>query len=111
MTRTTLESVADKQVLYLTVIGRRTGLPRKIEIWFVICCERFYLFAETGEAAGWVKNIRRNPKVTVRIGEWRIDATASVLDRHSQVSSLLLFAASACTYRPTMARPVPVMMC
>ena len=58
------------------------------------------------EAAGWVKNIRRNPKVTVRIGEWRIDATASVLDRHSQVSSLLLFAASACTYRTTMARPV-----
>ena len=83
MTRATLESVADKQVLYLTVIGRRTGLPREIEIWFVVCCERFYLFAETGEAAGWVKNIRRNPMVTVRIGESQIDATARVLDRHT----------------------------
>ena len=111
VTSATLECVAEKRVLYLTTIGRRTGLPREIEIWFVVRYERFYLFAETGEAAGWVKNIRRNPKVTVRIGEWRIDATASVLDRHSQVSSLLLFAASACTYRPTMARPVPVMMC
>lgn len=78
-----IQSVADQQVLHLTTIGRTTGLPREIEIWFVVSCERFYLFAETGEAAGWVKNIRRNPKVTVRITEWQIDATARVLDRQT----------------------------
>jgi deazaflavin-dependent oxidoreductase (nitroreductase family) len=64
-----IQDLAEKQVLSLTTIGRRTGLPREIEIWFVVCRERFYLFAETGEAAGWVKNIRGNPEVTVRIGE------------------------------------------
>ena len=58
-------------------------MPREIEIWFVVWCERLYLFAETGEAAGWVKNIRRNREVTVRIGEWQIGATARVLDRHT----------------------------
>jgi deazaflavin-dependent oxidoreductase (nitroreductase family) len=79
--RESLQSVADEQVLYLTTIGRTTGLPREIEIWFVVCRERLYLFAETAEAAGWVKNISRNPKVTVRIGERQIDATARVLDR------------------------------
>src|SRR5215475_4257747 len=78
-----LQSVADKQFLYLTTIGRTTGLPREIEIWFIVRRERFYLFAETREAAGWVKNIRRNPNVTVRIGEWQSDATARVLDRHT----------------------------
>ena len=78
-----LEIVADKQVLYLTTVGRRTDLPREIEIWFVVRRERLYLFAETREAAGWVKNIRRNPKVKVCIGEWRIDATARVLDPHT----------------------------
>jgi deazaflavin-dependent oxidoreductase (nitroreductase family) len=83
MTCASLESVADKQVLYLTTVGRRTGLPRDIEIWFVVWRERLYLFAETREAAGWVKNIRRNPKVEVCIGEWRIDATARVLDPHT----------------------------
>jgi deazaflavin-dependent oxidoreductase (nitroreductase family) len=83
MRRASLDSVADKQVLYLTTIGRTTGLPRQIEIWFVVCRERFYLFAERGESAGWVKNIRREPKVTVRIGEWQIDATARVLDRQA----------------------------
>jgi len=82
MTCTSLKSVADKQVLYLTTVGRRTGLPREIEIWFVVWCERLYLFAETGEATRWVKNIRDNPKVTVRIGKSQISATACVLDRH-----------------------------
>jgi deazaflavin-dependent oxidoreductase (nitroreductase family) len=82
-TRANLHGVADKQVLYLTTIGRTTGLPREIEIWFVVYGERFYLFAEMGEAAGWVKNIKRNPKVTIRIGEWQIDATARVLDRQA----------------------------
>src|SRR5262245_24237592 len=81
MTWRSIQDVAEKQVVHLTTIGRRTGLPREIEIWFVVYHERFYLFAETGEAAGWVKNIRRNPKVAVRIGGRQIGATARVLDR------------------------------
>ena len=52
MTWASIQDFADKQVLHLTTIGRRTGLPREIEIWFVLCCERFYLLAETSEAAG-----------------------------------------------------------
>ena len=83
MTWSSIQDVAEKQVLYLATTGSRTGLPREIEIWFVVCCERFYLFAETGEAAKWVKNIRRNPKVTIRIGGRQIGATARVLDRHA----------------------------
>ena len=83
MTWSIIQDVGGKQVLYLTTTGSRTGLPREIEIWFVVCCERFYLFAETGEAAKWVKNISRDPKVTITIGERQIGATARVLDRHA----------------------------
>lgn len=78
-----IQDFADRKVLRLTAIGRRTGLPREIEIWFVVSHERFYLFAETGEAAGWVRNIRKNPEVMVRIGERQIWATARVLDRET----------------------------
>jgi len=78
-----LDSVADEQVLHLTTLGRSTGLPREIEIWFIMHGERFYVFAESGEAAGWVKNIRRNPAVRVRIGERQTAATARVLDRRA----------------------------
>lgn len=74
------EDLADKKVLYLTTIGRKTGLPREIEIWFVVCRGRFYLFAETGEAANWVRNIRHEPAVAVRIGQCRVDGVARVLD-------------------------------
>jgi deazaflavin-dependent oxidoreductase (nitroreductase family) len=83
MTRSSIHDIAEKQILHLTTIGRRTGLPREIEIWFVVCRECFYLFAETGEAAAWVKNIRRNPGISVRIGERKIGATARVLDRET----------------------------
>jgi deazaflavin-dependent oxidoreductase (nitroreductase family) len=83
MSMVNLGSLADKQLLYLTTIGRRTGLPREIEIWFVFYSHRFYLFAETGDGAGWVKNIRRNSRVKVRIGDWQVDAIARVLDRHA----------------------------
>ena len=40
----------DEQFLCLTTIGRKAGLRREIEIWFVVYGERFYLLLETGEA-------------------------------------------------------------
>jgi len=76
-----LESLANKQVLHLTTIGRMTGRPRNIEIWFIVYREKFYLFSERREAAGWVKNIQRSPKVSVRIDRSAIKAVARVLDR------------------------------
>jgi deazaflavin-dependent oxidoreductase (nitroreductase family) len=81
MTWSRIRRFADEKVLYLTTIGRKTGLRRQIEIWFVVYGDRFYLFAETGEAAAWVKNVRNNPEVMIRIGERQIGATARVLDR------------------------------
>jgi deazaflavin-dependent oxidoreductase (nitroreductase family) len=83
MDRASIQKFAAEKVLYLTTIGRRTGLPRQIEIWFVVDRDRFYLFAETGEAAAWVKNIRRNPEVGLRIGPRQIGGTARVLDRET----------------------------
>ena len=75
-----LQGIADEQVLHLTTVGRTTGIPRQIEIWFVLYGECLYLFAETGDAAGWVTNIKRNPRVAVRIGNLQFDGTARVLD-------------------------------
>ena len=74
------EGLADLQVLHLTTIGRVTGQPREIEIWFILRRAKFYLFAEHGEAAGWVKNLRRSPHVSVRIGGRELKAVAKVLD-------------------------------
>jgi len=67
-------------VLYLTTVGRTSGLPRQIEIWFVAFGGRYYLLAEHFRRAQWVRNIEVNPRVQVRIGGHDREATARILD-------------------------------
>src|SRR5437016_5959912 len=68
------------QYLYLTTTGRRSGLPREIEIWFVHHAGCFYILAEHFHRAQWVKNILANPQVRVRLRGREFTATARVLD-------------------------------
>ena len=72
--------IPDSNYLYLTTIGRITGLPREIEIWFVESNHNLYVLAEHFHKAQWVKNIRRNPRVRVRLGDETHEATARALD-------------------------------
>jgi len=43
--------------VYLSTKGRKTGLQREIEIWFVEKDGRVYILAEHGYKAHWVQNI------------------------------------------------------
>jgi deazaflavin-dependent oxidoreductase (nitroreductase family) len=70
----------DQQYLYLTTTGRRTGLSREIEIWYTEREGRFYIIAEHGERANWVRNIRANPHVQIRVGDRQVSATARLVD-------------------------------
>jgi deazaflavin-dependent oxidoreductase (nitroreductase family) len=54
--------------LYLTTRGRKTGLPRRIEIWFVESEGKHYVVAEMRHEAGWVKNIERDGRVSFSVG-------------------------------------------
>jgi deazaflavin-dependent oxidoreductase (nitroreductase family) len=73
--------VAREPFCYLTTIGRRSGEPRRIEIWFAAAeaAPTIYLLAGGGERAGWVRNLRRQPRVAVEIGDRRLAGTARVL--------------------------------
>lgn len=66
--------------LYLTTIGRRSGLPREIEIWFARRNGRDYVIAETGERAQWVRNLRFEPRVQWRVADVRFSGRARVID-------------------------------
>ena len=63
-----------------TTVGRSSGLPRQIEIWFVAAGGKYYLLAEHFRRAQWVQNIERNPRVQVRLGGQERAATARILD-------------------------------
>jgi deazaflavin-dependent oxidoreductase (nitroreductase family) len=71
------------QFLYLTTIGRTTGLPREIEIWYVEFQGRYYILAEMYETAHFVQNIRANPRVSVRIAGNTSAATSRILDQNA----------------------------
>jgi len=62
------QPVAGECFLYLTTRGRRSGEPRRIEIWFVALEDKWYVVAELRERAGWVKNLRADPQVTFSVG-------------------------------------------
>jgi deazaflavin-dependent oxidoreductase (nitroreductase family) len=71
---------AEPQYLYLTMVGRRSGRPREIEIWFTRHGACYYLVAEHGERAQWVRNLRAEPAVRVRVGDRTFAARARVVD-------------------------------
>lgn len=70
----------DPQFLYLRAIGRATGLPREIEIWYVAYNGCYYLCAETREQANWVQNIRHNPAVWFWVNGQTYRGTGRALD-------------------------------
>ena len=70
----------DPTYLYLTTTGRRSGLPRQIEIWFTRLGERHYVIAEHRRRARWVQNLIADPTASVRVGRQRFRARARVVD-------------------------------
>lgn len=64
------EAQADEDYCYLTTVGRRTGKPHEIEIWFAAAADggTIYILAGGGERADWVRNARKAAAVEVRIG-------------------------------------------
>jgi deazaflavin-dependent oxidoreductase (nitroreductase family) len=70
--------------LYLTTVGRRSGLPRQIEIWFTRHAGRYYLVAERGLRAHWVRNLLADPAVRARVGRRSFRGRARVVDARAE---------------------------
>jgi deazaflavin-dependent oxidoreductase (nitroreductase family) len=72
-------AVADGDYCYLTTSGRVSGRPHTIEIWFGLVGETLYMLSGGGERSDWVRNLRREPLVDVRLGERHVSGRARVL--------------------------------
>jgi deazaflavin-dependent oxidoreductase (nitroreductase family) len=73
-------SLAGEDFCYLTTVGRVTGKPHEIEIWFALADDTLYMLSGGRDRSDWVKNLRRNPKVTVRIAGERFEGRARVVE-------------------------------
>lgn len=67
------------QYCYLTTVGRVTGRPHTIEIWFVVYDGSAWLFTDSDGGTDWVRNLRRDRSVTLRVGTVEVDARAEVV--------------------------------
>ena len=76
---TELESLAQEDFCYLTTIGRVSGRPHTIEIWFALHERTLYMLAGGREQSDWVKNIQVQPEVTVRIGVLLFSGRGSIV--------------------------------
>ena len=73
-------SLADDAYCYLTTTGRVTGKPHEIEIWFGLKGNTLYLLSGNMDKSDWVKNLRKNPSVTVQIADQIFNATARLVE-------------------------------
>jgi deazaflavin-dependent oxidoreductase (nitroreductase family) len=61
----------------LSVTGRKTGLIRRWSIRAIRSGQRVYAVCMAGERAEWIKNIRRDPHVTIRLKDGTFDGIAA----------------------------------
>lgn len=69
MSAADLGPLSQEQFCYLTTKGRISGKPHEIEIWFGMNGATVYMLAGGRRRSDWVRNIEREPVVTVRMGE------------------------------------------
>ncbi len=75
-----LRDLAQEDFCYLTTTGRVTGRPHEIEIWFAVEGRTLYMLSGGRDRSDWVKNLRRNPEVMVRIASERFDGRARTVE-------------------------------
>lgn len=87
-----LSQISTEEYCYLTTTGRVSGRPHEIEIWFGASDGTLYLLSGN-ENSDWVKNLRKNPSVSVRIAEHTFAGTARIVkDREEDTGARYLVA-------------------
>jgi len=90
---TLLSTVKDQDYCYLTTTGRVSGHPHEIEIWFGINDSILYLLSGGGDKSDWVKNLLKNPSVTVRIAKHTFTGIARlVTDEQEDIKARTMLA-------------------
>lgn len=71
--------------------GRRSGQPRRTPVGGRLADNQFWVVSEFGESSQWVRNVKAEPRVRLRLnGKWRT-GTAHLMsedDPHARLRSL-----------------------
>lgn len=100
-------ALREEQYCYVTTTGRVSGEPREIEIWFALVqvvevrsarddwprSWTVYLLSGGRDRSNWVRNLIRDPAVTVRIRDRQFPGRARIVEdreEDSQARQLLI---------------------
>jgi len=87
-----LSALVHEDYCYLTTTGRVTGKPHDIEIWFGAQKGSIYLMAGDHQS-DWVKNLIKDPNVTVRIARHHFTGIARLVkDEQEEMTARYLLA-------------------
>ncbi len=76
MDEATRNRLARHRTVDMTTIGRQSGEPRTIEIWWFHFEGRFIVTGTPGRRH-WLANLRADPRVVVEVADMRLEATAA----------------------------------
>jgi deazaflavin-dependent oxidoreductase (nitroreductase family) len=82
-------SLSAEPYCYLTTTGRKSGEPREIEIWFGLHGASLYLMSGGRDRSHWVRNMREDPAVTVRVGDLTLAGRSREVVAESEEDALV----------------------
>jgi deazaflavin-dependent oxidoreductase (nitroreductase family) len=89
-------ALARLDVCDMETVGRVSGRAHVVEMWFAAhpALDRLYMLSGGRDDADWVRNIRHNGRVRVRIGQRWLAGTAQLIegDADEQLARRLLAA-------------------
>lgn len=85
---TNIQQFADADFCYLTTTGRVSGRPHTIEIWFALHGHTLYILAGGRDTSDWVKNIRKQAQVQVKINDTTFSGSGRILNEQGEEDAL-----------------------
>ena len=75
-----LEKVASESTVDLTTTGRKSGKAHTKPIWFVYDQGHLYLQSGKGGKSDWYQNLKKDPRMTLKIGTVTFQGKAKFID-------------------------------
>ncbi len=73
----------------ITVVGRKSGRPISIPVWFVLEDGKLYLLPVSGSDTQWYKNVLKNPSIQIEAGGAKAERKVAPVKDPKQVSSIV----------------------
>jgi deazaflavin-dependent oxidoreductase (nitroreductase family) len=89
---TPAEAAASQKEVTLTIIGRKSGRPRKVRIWITTDGKRIFIRSGQGFKRDWPQNLLARGKATLRLGGKEIEVRARHVTDPSEARGVAGFA-------------------